>query len=176
MGAVVECGVVVGGSVSTAIAAGACKSDGVLVDPTEERGVAMTVPRHDEAWSARHGGNGKLVAEMYHEDGVRFEVAHGVRLEGRTAIAETAQGYLDAVPDAVCEWRKVSEAPNGTVTIEWTWRGTHTGNSPDWWPPKNEDIYVEGVSVCDMDDDLIREERVYWDWKTILGEQPPSQG
>jgi len=43
----------------------------------------MTVPAHDQAWSSRGGGNGKMVADMYHEDGVRVEVAHGLRLEGR---------------------------------------------------------------------------------------------
>jgi len=75
--------------------------------------------------------------------------------------------YLTAVPDAVCTGRKVSEAPTGTVTIEWTWAGTHRSDA-DGWPARGDDVRLLWVSVCDMEGDLIREERVYWDVATLL--------
>jgi hypothetical protein len=51
--------------------------------------------------------------------------------------------------------------------VEWTFRGTHTRDLPGL-PARGEDIALHGVSVCVMDGDLIREERVYWDAATLL--------
>lgn len=118
----------------------------------------MAIPPHDQAWSSGDAGQ---VARMYQESGVRYEVAPGARLEGREAISRQAAMYFHAVPDAVCTWRKVCEAAD-TVTIEWSWDGTHQGDV-DGWPARGERVHLEGVSVCDMEGALIREERVYWD-------------
>jgi hypothetical protein len=97
---------------------------------------------------------------MYTENGVRHQIAlPEVKLQGREAIAGAAQGLIDVVPDEVVEIRKVSEGSNGTVT--------HTGDAPGW-PAKNEAVNLVGVSVCDMEGDLIKEERVYWDTATLL--------
>ena len=125
----------------------------------------MGVPDIGGTWSSKSGKN---VAGMYKEDGVRHQIAlPEVRLTGREAIAGAAQGLIDVVPDEVVEIRKVSEASNGTVTVEWVFKGTHTGDAPGW-PAKNEAVNLVGVSVCDMDGDLIKEERVYWDTATLL--------
>ena len=56
---------------------------------------------------------------------------------------------------------------DGWTTIEWTFRGTHRGDLPGL-PARGEDVCLEGVSVCRMEGDLIREERVYWDAATLL--------
>jgi steroid delta-isomerase-like uncharacterized protein len=125
----------------------------------------MTVPRLAEAWNAR---SGEAVAQAFAPDGVRVEYAlPGARLEGRAAIAAHTQGYVHALPDCVLEIRGVSEGGDGTVTVEWTFRGTHTGDLPGL-PARGEQVALEGVSVCRMDGALIREERVYWDAATLL--------
>ncbi len=125
----------------------------------------MAVPDIGGTWSSRSGQN---VAGMYTENGVRHQIAlPEARLEGRDAIAGAAQGLIDVVPDEVVEIRKVSEGSNGTVTVEWVFKGTHTGDAPGW-PAKNEAVNLVGVSVCDMEGDLIKEERVYWDTATLL--------
>ena len=125
----------------------------------------MAVPDIGGTWSSRDASK---IAGMYKEDGVRHQIAlPEARLVGREAIAEAAQGLINAVPDEVVEIRKVSEASNGTVTVEWVFKGTHTGPS-EGWPTKNEAVNLVGVSVCDMDGDLIAEERVYWDTATLL--------
>jgi hypothetical protein len=36
------------------------------------------------------------------------------------------------------------------------------------WPAHGEKVELHGVSVCQMEGDLIREERVYWDTATLL--------
>ncbi len=135
----------------------------------------MNVPRHDEAWTAQGdpAADGRRVAAMYRGDGVRVEVASGTRLQGHDAIARQAHGFFLAVPDAVCTWRNVSEAADGTVTLEWTFTGTHTGDI-EGWPARGEAVQLMGVSVCDMDGDLIREERAYWDWSALLAPTKPS--
>lgn len=124
----------------------------------------MTVPKLEAAWNAR---SGDAVASAFTPDGVRIEYAlPGARLEGRPAIAAHTQSYIHAVPDCRLEIRGISAA-NGTVTVEWTLRGTHSGDLPGL-PARGEDVALDGVSVCVMDGDHIREERVYWDAATLL--------
>jgi steroid delta-isomerase-like uncharacterized protein len=124
----------------------------------------MTVPRLEEAWNAR---TGEAVAAAFTPDGVRHEFAlPGARLEGREAIAAHAGGYVHAVPDCRLEIRGVVEAGDVAI-VEWTFRGTHSGDLPGL-PAQDEEVALDGVSVCAMDGDLIREERVYWDAATLL--------
>jgi steroid delta-isomerase-like uncharacterized protein len=126
----------------------------------------MALTRLQEAWN---GQSGESVAQAFAPDGVRIEYAlPGARLEGRQAIAQHLQnGSITAVPDCSLEIRSEVRANDGTVTVEWTWRGTHTGEMPGW-PARGEAVELIGVSVCQMDGDLIREERVYWDTATLL--------
>lgn len=124
----------------------------------------MAVPDIGGTWSTR---DGQKVASMYTENGVRHQIAlPEARLEGHEAIAGAAQGLIDVVPDEVVEVRKVIEG-SGTTVVEWVFKGTHTGDAPGW-PAKNEAVNLVGVSVCDMEGDLIKEERVYWDTATLL--------
>jgi steroid delta-isomerase-like uncharacterized protein len=125
----------------------------------------MAVPDIGGTWSSR---DGQKVAGMYTENGVRHQIAlPEARLQGRDAIAGAAQGLIDVVPDEVVEIRKVTEGSNGTVVVEWVFKGTHKGDAPGW-PAKGEAVNLIGVSVCDMEGDLIKEERVYWDTATLL--------
>jgi steroid delta-isomerase-like uncharacterized protein len=124
----------------------------------------MAVPDIGGTWSSRDASR---IAGMYTEDGVRHQVAlpEG-RFQGREAIAGAAQGLIDAVPDEVVEVRKVIDG-GSTVAVEWVFKGTHSNDAPGW-PSKNEKVELVGVSVCDMEGDLIKEERVYWDTATLL--------
>lgn len=125
----------------------------------------MMIPKLEAAWNGRSGTS---VAQAFTADGVRIEYAlPGARLEGRSAIAEHTQGYVTAIPDCVLEIRSVMQGDDGSVTVEWTFRGTHSGDLPGL-PARGEDVALDGVSVCRMDDELIREERVYWDAATLL--------
>jgi len=125
----------------------------------------MAHPRLEAAWNAR---DGRSVAEAFTPDGVRVEYAlPGARLEGREAIAAHTAGYVHAVPDCALEIRGVHEHGNGDVTVEWTFHGTHTGDLPGL-PARGEPVALHGVSVCRMEGELIREERVYWDAATLL--------
>jgi len=124
----------------------------------------MGIPRLASAWNAR---SGVAVSEAFASDGVRVEYAlPGARLEGREAIAVHAEAYVRAVPDCRLEIRAATE--HGEVAVvEWTFRGTHTGDLPGL-PAQGEEVALDGVSVCAMEGGLIREERVYWDAATLL--------
>lgn len=125
----------------------------------------MPLTTLEEAWNGR---SGESVAEAYAPDGVRIEYAlPGARLEGRDAIAAHTAGYIHAVPDCVLEIRGETRGEDGSVTVEWTYTGTHTGDLPGL-PARGAAVALPGVSVCRMHGDLIAEERVYWDAATLL--------
>jgi steroid delta-isomerase-like uncharacterized protein len=126
----------------------------------------MAVPNHKETWSAQ---DGRAVAAMFTEDGVRVEAAFpGARLQGREEIARQCQMWMDATPGFL-EHRNVTESADGrTVTVEWTYRGSHTGDTVKAWPPRGERVELLGVSVFEMRGELVQEERVYWDGATLL--------
>jgi steroid delta-isomerase-like uncharacterized protein len=124
----------------------------------------VATPRLEAAWNARSGA---AVARAFTPDGVRVEFAlPGARLEGREAIAAHAEAYMRAVPDCRLEIRAIAEH-DGVAVVEWTLRGTHTGDLPGL-PAQGEEVALDGVSVCAMEGRLIREERVYWDAATLL--------
>ena len=124
----------------------------------------MVTPMLEAAWNARSGA---AVARAFTPDGVRVEYAlPGARLEGREAIAAHAEAYVRAVPDCRLEIRGAAEDGDLAV-VEWTFRGTHTGDLPGL-PAQGEEVALDGVSVCAMAGGLIREERVYWDAATLL--------
>jgi steroid delta-isomerase-like uncharacterized protein len=124
----------------------------------------MSVEKLIDGWNAR---SGRAVADAFAPDGVRWEFAlPGARPEGRDAIAAQCQAYIDAVPDCVLDVHALRKDAQGGAMLEWTFRGTSAGIVPGL-PAKGEPIVLRGVAVYDMEGDLIREERVYWDSATL---------
>ena len=125
----------------------------------------MSVQALVDGWNSR---DGERVAAAFTPDGVRVEFAKpGARLEGRAAIAGQAQAYMTAVPDCVLDVRGLEER-GAAATLEWTYRGNHTGDIPGLQASGRE-ISLPGVSVLRLRDGLIEEERVYWDAATLFG-------
>lgn len=124
----------------------------------------MGVPDVGGTWSSQ---DSRAIAGMYTEDGVRHVIAGDIVCRGREEIIANVQGLIDVLDGEKVEVRKVSEGSDGTVTVEWVLLGTHVKDAPGW-PAKNEALNLLGVSVCDMEGDLIKEERVYWDAATLL--------
>jgi steroid delta-isomerase-like uncharacterized protein len=125
----------------------------------------MSVQAWIDGWNAR---DGEQVAAAYAPDGVRVEYAKpGAELTGRSAIAAQAQAYMTAVPDCVLDVRGLEEDER-TATLEWTYRGHHTGDIPDL-PASGREIELAGVSICRLEGGLIAEEHVYWDAATLYG-------
>ena len=125
----------------------------------------MAVQALVEGWNARDGDR---VAAAFAPGGVRVEFARpAARLEGRAAVAAQVAAYATAVPDCILEVRGLQKLDLGAV-LEWTFAGTHTGDIPGL-EASGRTITLPGVSVYRIVDDLIEEERVYWDAATLFG-------
>ena len=75
--------------------------------------------RYAAAWSSR---NPVSVASFYNEKG-SLTVNGGAPSVGRTAITETARGFMTAFPDMVVKM----DEDGGHAIFRWTWTGTNTG-------------------------------------------------
>jgi steroid delta-isomerase-like uncharacterized protein len=107
------------------------------------------------------------VAALFTEDAVRIEyAAPGAELRGREAIARQIAAYMHAVPDCELEAVRVSVDGNRRI-LEWRFSGTHSGELPNL-PARGARLELAGVSVCQMDDELIRHERSYFDAAALL--------
>lgn len=114
------------------------------------------------------------VAALYAEDGWRIEHARpGAELMGRPAVAARIEGWFTTVPD--CELRVTGVYGDDDVRIlEWVFAGTHHAAHAasearlGSLPPRGERVHLPGVSVCQMNGDLIALERCYFDAATLL--------
>ncbi|MDX6555687.1 MAG: hypothetical protein QOD86_1882 [Miltoncostaeaceae bacterium] len=121
--------------------------------------------RLKEAWETHDPAQ---VAALYAEDGVReeFLINHAV-LTGREEITQHVGGYMHAVPDCALDIRRVVEGADGTITLEWTWGGTHSGEIPGL-PARGQSVSLQGTTIYDMDGDLIARENLYCDFAIML--------
>jgi steroid delta-isomerase-like uncharacterized protein len=125
----------------------------------------MPVDDFIAAWNAR---DPSAVAACFTPGGVRVALAHPeTRYEGRDALVEHVGGLMSTWPDCALAVRAVTSGDDGTVTCEWTWTGTQQADYGPL-PGRGQALELKGVSVLEMDGDLIREERVYWDTGTLM--------
>jgi uncharacterized protein (TIGR02246 family) len=78
--------------------------------------------RYATAWSSQDPFS---LASFYAETG-SLTVNGGAPSVGRTAITETARGFMTAFPDMRVEMDQVSEDGSRAI-FHWTWIGTNTG-------------------------------------------------
>ena len=78
--------------------------------------------RYAAAWSSQ---NPVSLASFYNENGSLI-VNGGTPSVGRTAITETARGFMTAFPDMVVTMDQVTQDGSHAV-FHWTWTGTNTG-------------------------------------------------
>jgi len=132
----------------------------------ERRRTTMGLQEFVEAWNAR---DPEAIAAQFTPDGVRHQFAlPEARLAGRDAIAQGVGAMIHAVPDAGLEVRSQSVGQDGRVTVEWTFTGTHQNDFPGM-PASGADMSLPGISLFTLtEDELITEERVYWDMATLM--------
>jgi steroid delta-isomerase-like uncharacterized protein len=132
----------------------------------EQGRTIMGLQEFVEAWNAR---DPEAIAAQFTPDGVRHQFAlPEARLAGRDAIAQGVGAIIHAVPDAGLEVRSQSIGQDGRVTVEWTFTGTHQNDFPGM-PASGAHMLLPGISVFTLTgDELISEERVYWDMATLM--------
>jgi len=139
--------------------------------------VRSVIDEYREAWNAHDAAR---CAKLFTEDGVReFKVlplaltGNKARFAGHAEIEEGIRVFIEAVPDLTVEALSWSEGDRHVV-LEWRVKGTHTGN---WggWTGQGEAVDFPGVSIYEIDGELIREERMYFDNNLMAANwTPPS--
>ena len=78
--------------------------------------------RYAAAWSSQ---NPVSLASFYNENG-SLTVNGAAPSVGRTAISETARGFMTAFPDMVVKMDRISQDGSHAI-FRWIWTGTNTG-------------------------------------------------
>jgi steroid delta-isomerase-like uncharacterized protein len=98
------------------------------------------------------------------------EVASHRRVTGASDVITAWQGWAKALPDSKAQFTRAT-AEGNTVTLELTWRGTHSGplQTPNGEiAPTGKKIEVQAVQVVDVADGKATNIRHFFDMGTIL--------
>ncbi|WP_254528457.1 ester cyclase [Natrinema gelatinilyticum] len=113
-------------------------------------------------------GDIDYVDEVYAEDMVMHNVAHGEDYEGREAFKEWITDLRDTFPDFEVEILDTI-VEDDTVVTRYLARGTHEGPLPPFnGEPTNEKVEFEGVTIHAMDGTKATEAWWYYDQLTTL--------
>ncbi len=98
------------------------------------------------------------------------EVATNRRATGSNEVIEAWKGWAKAIPDSKATFER-EVASGNSVTLELTWRGTHTG--PLQTPsgeiaPTGRKIEIRAVQVVDVADGKAQSIRQYFDMATLF--------
>ena len=108
--------------------------------------------------------------ELFASDGLYDEVGTGRRLEGLDAIIPALKGWKEAMPDV--KGTVTNTVSSGsTVTLEVTWKGTHTGplQSPSGSIPATGKQQTTRASwVLDFEDGKVKASRHYFDMLSFM--------
>lgn len=103
-------------------------------------------------------------------DSIYDEVATHRRIQGVDDILEAWRGWATAIPDSKATF-DTEHAIDGTVVVELTWRGTHTGplRMPDGEiAATGRKIEIRGCQVIEVTDGKAKVMRHYFDMATLL--------
>lgn len=127
--------------------------------------------------SAWNRGDGERLGRLFRADGQYLAVPTGRLFRGPGGAAEYLGHMFSGAPDSrLEEVRRVRQGD--LVAVEWVWRGTHTGDWPGL-PATGREFSVRGVTVLELEGELVRRAADYWNRATLLeqlGPRPASEG
>ncbi len=100
------------------------------------------------------------------------EVGTNRRIAGSNEVIEGWKGWAKALPDSKATFEREVSSGN-TVTLELTWRGTHTGplQTPNGEiAPTGRKIEIRAVQVVDVADGKAQTIHHYFDMASLLGQ------
>lgn len=115
---------------------------------------------------ALNGHDADGVAASFAEDGVLTDVATGQRAEGRTAIKETAEGFIGMFTDLRIE-KTATMSEGDRYGAEWVMTGIRTGDIPGL-PATGRSFRVLGAGMGEVRDGLIVRATEYWNMADFL--------
>ena len=116
--------------------------------------------------------------ESFAPDSVLEEYGTQRRIEGSDAIVAALQGWKKAFPDVKVTVDKAVAAGN-TVSIEVTWKGTHTGpleTANGSLPASGKAFTLVTAWTMDVQNGKVKDSRHYFDLATLLQQigAPPA--
>jgi steroid delta-isomerase-like uncharacterized protein len=98
------------------------------------------------------------------------EVGTHRKITGVNDVIDAWKGWAQAIPDSKATFER-EVASGNTVTLEVTWRGTHTGplKTPEGEiPASGRKVELRAVQVVDVRDGKAQSIRQYFDMATLL--------
>ena len=128
--------------------------------------------RYERCWN-----NGDIdgIMSCFAHDATCEDVARGEKLEGHDAIRAWLSPAFTTFTGFGIDWTSRVVSPEGGYALEWTMRGTHTGDLRGL-PPTGRSMAVRGASIGRLEGDRIVQNTDYWspaDLMTQLGMAPP---
>jgi len=126
----------------------------------------------DKAWSAEwlrrfSAADPTLLIDLYGDDASFEDVTLGRRVSGKTELVAFFGAFMNRAErtNRFTLLRYVGDAKSGA--IEWAWEARHEGDFLGQ-PARGKTTSVRGVSVLEFDGGKVREQRDYWDARTLL--------
>ena len=131
---------------------------------------ALKTPVEETNRRVFSNGEFECIDDVYAEDMVMHNVAHGEEYEGREAFKGWVAGLRDSFPDFEVELLETI-VEGDTVVTRYRARGTHEGPLPPFnLEPTNEKVEFEGVSIHKMDGTRATEAWWCYDQLTTLSQ------
>jgi steroid delta-isomerase-like uncharacterized protein len=120
--------------------------------------------------AALNDHNPEGAAAAYTGDAVVTQaVLNGSTFTGREQIAGWVSDNLAGLPDLEVTIGTVVHAGD-VLAWEWTYAGTYTGQFPGAANGEGQQVTLTGVSVMELEGDLIARETLYYDNQTFLSQ------
>ena len=121
-----------------------------------------------DAWAAAWAvGDVEGVLAAFTDDAVFEEVPIGVVTHGQDELRAHLEGLKAAFPDLSMVVTGGFVAGD-RAAAEWTFTGTYAGQFPGLPPGTGQTVTVRGASILELEGDLIRAARDYWDAYSFL--------
>jgi steroid delta-isomerase-like uncharacterized protein len=134
----------------------------VMAQSVIDAAKAPVIAYNNKDWTAARAA--------FTSDATYDEVATHRRVQGVDDILALWRGWATAIPDSKATFH-TERAADGTVVIELTWRGTHTGplKTPDGEiPATGRKIEVRACQVIEVANGKAKVMRHYFDMATLL--------
>ena len=118
-----------------------------------------------DSWN-KHDVN-KLIS-LFSENCLYEVIADGGSFSSKEQIAAYAKSTFSGIPDT--EMIIVKIVANDSIgVVEWIWKGTNSVGWPNLGiTPTNKHFEVRGISIMEIENGLIKQNRDYWDWNTFI--------
>jgi len=133
----------------------------------------------DKAWSTEwlrrfSAADPTSLIDLYTDEASFEDVTLGEQVSGKANLAAFFGAFMNRAErtNRFALLRYVGDATSGA--IEWMWEARHEGDFLGQ-PARGKTTSVRGVSVLEFEGGKVREQRDYWDARTLLAQLTAAQ-